>query len=178
MTINPLILAASITMDSVVLGKQKSFSIIPLMLFASFFHVGALALGLSLGGQLTALIGHFDHWLAFAVFGLLGASCFKDFLVSDESSATEAHSWLKLIFISLALSIDAAAVGATSQAIISDRFAVLLSVAILSAFFVFIGKKLSHFLHNRNELFLKLLEGVLFWSIGISILISHISGGF
>ena len=178
MTVNPLILATSITIDSVVLGKQKSFSAFSLMSIASVFHVVALSIGLVLGEKLIHLIGHFDHWVAFTVFGLLGTSCIKAFLVPEQMETSETQSWLKVLLITLVLSFDAAAVGATSKGIIADPFTVIASVAILSPLFVLLGKGLLRFLHNRNEQFLKLFEGCLFWSIGIGIVVSHISGGF
>jgi len=178
MTVNPLILATSITIDSVVLGKQKSFSSFSLMSIASVFHVAAFSLGLVLGEQLIHLIGHFDHWVAFTVFGLLGTSCMKVFLVPEHMETSEAQSWSKIILITLVLSFDAAAVGATSKGFIADPFTVIASVAILSPIFVFLGKRLRRFLHIRNEQLLKLFEGCLFWSIGIGILVSHTSVGF
>ena len=178
MTVNPFILATSITIDSVVLGKQKSFSSFSLMTIASAFHVIAFSLGLLLGEQLIHMIGHFDHWVAFAVFGLLGTSCIKVSLVPEHMETSETQSWSKILLITLVLSFDAAAVGANSKGFIAEPLTVIALVAILSSLFVLLGKRLRRFLHNRNEQFLKLFEGCLFWSIGIGIVISHTSGGF
>ena len=105
----------------------------------------AFGFGLVLDEQLIGLIGHFDHWVSFAVF---------------------------------ALSIDAAAVGASSKGLIEEPLYVLVSIGLLSPAFIFVGSLAKDWLTKSNGALLKFVEGSLFISIGIMIVLSHISGGF
>jgi len=58
---NPLLIAISVTLDSLVLGKQRTFALAPLMLIAGVAHLSAFGTGLLLGEQLVMVIGDFDH---------------------------------------------------------------------------------------------------------------------
>ena len=178
MLINPEMLAVSVTLDSVVLGKQRYFPLRLIMVLSSFFHVIAFGFGLFLGEQLIGLIGHFDHWVSFAVFGLLGVSCYKVILLPDKKDQIELKSFPKLLLAVFALSIDAAAVGASSKGLIEETFYVLASIGLLSPVFIFAGSLVKDWLTVRNSNLLKFVEGSLFISIGSMIVFSHISGGF
>jgi putative Mn2+ efflux pump MntP len=178
MLINPEMLAVSVTLDSVVLGKQRYFPIKFIMALSSFFHVTAFGFGLFLGEQLIGLIGHFDHWVSFAVFGLLGVSCYKVILLPDKKDQIELKSMPKLLLAVFALSIDAAAVGASSKGLIEEPLYVLASIGLLSPAFIFVGSLAKVWLTTRNDNLLKFIEGSLFVSIGAMIVFSHISGGF
>ena len=178
MLINPEMLAVSVTLDSVVLGKQRYFPIKFIMALSSFFHVTAFVFGLFLGEQLIGLIVHFDHWVSFAVFGLLGVSCYKVILLPDKKDQIELKSVPKLLLAVFALSIDAAAVGASSKGLIEEPLYVLASIGLLSPAFIFLGSLAKVWLTTRNDNLLKFIEGSLFISIGAMIVFSHISGGF
>ena len=178
MLINPELLAISVTLDSVVLGKQRFFPLKLISSLSSVFHVLAFGFGLLLGEQLIGLIGHFDHWVSFAVFGLLGISCYKVILLPGKKDQIELKSISKLILTVFALSIDAAAVGASSKGLIEEPLYVLVSIGLLSPAFIFVGSLAKDWLTTSNGALLKFVEGSLFISIGIMIVLSHISGGF
>jgi len=178
MFINPYFLASTLTIDSVILGKQKNFPIALLMLLSGLFHVFFFSFGLYLGNQLVSLMGSVDHWLVLAVFSLLGLSCLKYFITPINLDIEITNSWIKIFIITLTLSIDAAAVGAVSKGIIETPLVVIISIGILSPLFVLIGRKIRNYLFNKNEKLLKLFEGILYLSIGIGVVVSHLKGGF
>jgi len=142
---NPLLIAISVTLDSLVLGKQRTFALAPLMLIAGVAHLSAFGTGLLLGEQLVMVIGDVDHWVALAVFGL---------------------------------SIDAAAVGATSDALLVRPVATLVAVGLCAPLFVYAGRRVARAMTANRERVLRVIEGSLFWAIGASIVISHTQGGF
>jgi len=178
MIVNPELLALSVTLDSVVLGKQRFFSKKLIMTLSSLAHAAAFGLGLVLGEQLIVLIGHFDHWVAFAVFGLLGISCYKVALLPARRGDLQINQLSKLLLAILALSMDAAAVGASSKGLIEQPVYVLFSIAILSPVFILIGSLMRRRFQPKNEGWLKFLEGSMFLFIGATIVASHIHGGF
>lgn len=175
---NPLLIAISVTLDSVLLGKQRTFSLVQLMLSACFVHVFAFGIGLILGEQLVLFIGHVDHWVALAVFSFLGLSCMKAVLFDETRLEQLADSWPKLALLMVGLSIDAAAVGATSQGLLMRPFTTLIVIGLLAPIFVYIGRRITGALTHTRERVLKLIEGCLFWSIGASIVVTHTQGGF
>ena len=174
--VNPYVIAASITMDTVVLGKQRGTSWLLLSSVAIFTHISAYAVGLFLGSSLTNAIGFYDHWLAMALFGYLGLNCFK--AVFTKSTQTfDTGNFFAIVIACFGFSIDAAAVGATTQNIIKDPLQVILGIALFTPLFIYLGKKMGHFLKRKSDIYLKIAEGVIFWSIGIGILVSHASLG-
>lgn len=177
--INPYALASSLTFDSIVLGKQKFFSTTSLIFFSSTFHVISFSIGFLLGQKLVTLIGHVDHWVSFIIFSILGIINIKAFLkFGNEHQARQTNSIIKLFLIVGVLSVDAAIIGASSSNLISNPYAVVFNIILFSIFFIFLGRYINSFIKRHNEKFLKLFEGILFFSIGFSILISHLSGGF
>jgi putative Mn2+ efflux pump MntP len=175
---NPVLIAISITLDSLVLGKQRVFGLAPLMLSACLVHVVAFGTGLMLGEQLVMRIGHVDHWVALAVFGLLGLSCVKSAVFVESSETPIIKSWSKLILVVFGLSIDAVAVGATSEGLITKPLATLVAVGLCAPMFAYIGRRVSRAITGGRERTLRLVEGCLFWTIGASIVASHTQGGF
>ena len=175
---NPVLIAISITLDSIVLGKQRVFGLAPLMLSACLVHVFAFGTGLMLGEQLVMRIGHVDHWVALAVFGLLGLSCIKSAVFIESFETPIIESWPKLTLVVFGLSIDAVAVGATSEGLITEPLATLVAVGLCAPMFVYVGRQLSRAITGNRARALRLVEGCLFWAIGASIVISHTQGGF
>ena len=175
---NPLLIAISVTLDSLVLGKQRTFALAPLMLIAGVAHLSAFGTGLLLGEQLVTVIGDVDHWVALAVFGLLGLSCMKSALFVDGRASPIVKSWPKLLLVVFVLSIDAAAVGATSEALLARPVATLVAVGLCAPLFVYAGRRVARAMTANRERVLRVIEGGLFWAIGASIVISHTQGGF
>jgi putative Mn2+ efflux pump MntP len=177
--INPYALASSLTFDSIILGKQKSFSITSLIFLSSTFHVISFGIGYLLGQKLVTLIGHVDHWVSFIIFSILGVLNIKAFLkFENEHKARQANSLIKLSLIVGVLSVDAAIIGASSSNLISNPYVVVFNIILFSIFFIYLGRYIKSFIKRHNEKFLKLFEGILFCFIGFSILTSHLSGGF
>ena len=175
---NAVLIAISVTMDSLLLGKQRAFSTLNLMLSASIVHVMAFGFGLLLGETLVGLVGKFDHWVALIVFGLLGLSCLKSAAFAEYHVEPDVDSWPKLLLMIFGLSIDAAAVGATSGGLIVKPVATLAAIGLFAPVFVVLGRGVLNALTTNHARLLKLFEGVLFWVVGTTIVLSHTQGGF
>ncbi len=175
---NAVLIAITVTMDSLLLGKQRAFSTLKLMLSASVVHVMAFGFGLLLGETLVGLVGKFDHWVALVVFGLLGLSCLKTAAFAEYQTEPFVESWPKLLLMIFGLSIDAAAVGATSGGLIVKPVATLVAIGLSAPFFVALGRGVLHALTTNHARFLKFFEGILFWVVGATIVFSHTQGGF
>jgi putative Mn2+ efflux pump MntP len=124
------------------------------------------------------LVGKFDHWVALVVFGLLGLSCLKSAAFAEYHVEPDVESWPKLLLMIFGLSIDAAVVGATSGGLIVKPVATLAAIGLFAPVFVVLGRGVLNALTTNHARLLKLFEGILFWVVGTTIVLSHTQGGF
>ena len=142
-------------------------------------------LGWTLGSQFARYIQNVDHWVAFALLGLIGGSMLWEAVQDIRRTKKEGPACpagrqfgLKMMLVqALATSIDALAVGVSFAA---------LSVNIwLAAGFIccitFACCLLGHALGRRFGLLLgaraQLCGGAILVAIGVKILIEHLTGG-
>ncbi|MGL4982590.1 MAG: manganese efflux pump MntP family protein, partial [Treponemataceae bacterium] len=82
-------------------------------------------IGFLIGSIFEMYISLFDHWIAFVLLGLVGAKMLKESFSTDTEQPTNSFNVKTMLFLAIATSIDALAVGIT--------FALLPSVNILFA---------------------------------------------
>lgn len=148
--------------------------------------------GLYFGGfqALMPLIGYFlgvnfrqyietvDHWIAFALLGIIGANMVREAFSKDEEQHTDDFSFKSMLPLAVATSIDALAVGVT-LAFLKDisKSSVYLTIAfigiitfVLSAVGVLLGKTVGCKFKSKAEL----LGGVILILMGLKILLEHL----
>src|SRR5687767_6853918 len=82
-----------------------------LALYVSFFHGIMPVLGWITGRSFFLLIQPYDHWLAFVLLTLVGIKLYREDV--EENNSSEMFKIQSLIFLSLALSLDALVIGMT-----------------------------------------------------------------
>jgi manganese efflux pump family protein len=139
------------------------------------FQGGMTAVGWLAGCSFRAWIENIDHWVAFALLGIIGAKMIWEAL-DGENECIALTSFKVLITLAFATSIDALAVGISLSALKTDIiFPVLMITVItfaLSYFGVFLGKMI-----GCNAKFKKCIDifgGVVLVGIGLKILLEHI----
>jgi putative Mn2+ efflux pump MntP len=139
-------------------------------------------LGWFLGEHVANLLSHFDHWIAFSLLSLVGGKMLYDGMVNNhhlhnfkKKKPINFTSYKVLFTLGLATSIDAFAVGFTfatlHQTIWIPAVIITITTLAFALFGIFIGKKLGHHFQNYAEI----IGGILLISIGIKIIIEHIS---
>src|SRR6056300_1313432 len=143
-----IILAISVTLDSFIVGKSVDKKIKFTLISISFAHV----------------------------ILFLALSSYKD-LISEEP-VFKLDNTLKILLTTFALSIDAFAVGASSQHEIQYLELVIVIIAVSAPIFCYLGYKLKNEMIKHSHKLLYFSEGTFFLIIGSYILYSHISGGY
>ena len=132
-------------------------------------------LGWALGFAFAAAIQSIDHWLVFAVLGVLGLRTMRASLSDDEPECTPMSRWT-LLGAAVATSIDAAAAGVTLPSL---DVPVLLACAVIGLVTLaactggaFLGAAGGARLGKRAEF----AGGIILMLIGTKVLVEHLSG--
>lgn len=140
---------------------------------------GAFQAFMPLIGSLAGLtirdrIAEYDHWVAFGLLAAVGGKMiYESFKISPPGKNSNPANVVVLLFLSIATSIDALAVGITLSFLqVSIALAVTiigLITFVLSYLGVYIGKKVGHFFEGQIEA----IGGLVLIALGIKILIEH-----
>lgn len=178
-----IIIALALAMDafavSIVSGTTyRQLEVKHAFRMALFF--GAFQAFMPLIGSLAGLtirdhIAEYDHWVAFGLLAAVGGKMiYESFKIAPPDKNSNPASMVVLLFLSIATSIDALAVGITLSFLqVSIAVAVTiigLITFVLSYLGVYIGKKAGHFFEGQIEA----IGGLILIAIGIKILIEHL----
>ena len=151
------------------INKKEYFSI---PFHFGLFQGGMTLLGFYLGLSFLNIIETFDHWIAFGLLFLVGTKMIIDSFKREKRYGK--LSYLAIIILSIATSIDALAIGISfsiingailMKALIIGFFSLTLSLIGLS-----IGKKLANFKFH----YLGIIGGVVLIGLGIKVLFEHL----
>jgi len=128
------------------------------------------------GLSLRAFITGVDHWIAFGLLGFIGCKMIYEALRGDSHEVkADAICPSLLLFLSVATSIDALAVGITFSFLAAP---IALPIAIigfttfaLSFVGVFLGERCGRLFEKKAEI----VGGLILITIGVKILIEHLS---
>ena len=132
-------------------------------------------IGYFLGSTFEKYIDSVDHWVAFVLLSLIGASMIREALSKEEDKVNDSFSFLTMLLLALATSIDALAVGIT--------FALLPNVNIVAAVcfigsitFVLsaIGLKVGNVFGLRYKAKAEFVGGAILILIGLKMLLEHL----
>ncbi|WP_010243879.1 manganese efflux pump MntP [Acetivibrio cellulolyticus] len=139
------------------------------------FQGGMTAGGWLAGYSFRAWIENIDHWVAFALLGIIGAKMIWE-AFEGENECIMLTSLKVLITLAVATSIDALAVGISLSALKIDIVlpAVMIGVITfaLSYFGVFLGKMIG--CNSKFKKYIDMLGGVILVGIGLKILLEHV----
>lgn len=142
-----------------------------------FFQALMLAIGWYLGIAVQRLISAFDHWIAFGLLALVGGNIVRNAVVVRESERERldpTRGW-ELVFLSVATSVDALAVG-ISLAVVRTPIGfpavvVGLTAAILTLVGMMVGRRVGALWGRRCEV----AGGIFLIAIGSRILWEHLT---
>lgn len=178
-----IVIAIGLAMDafavSIVSGSvYRKLHVKHALRMAVFF--GGFQAVMPLIGSLAGLsakdyIVDYDHWVAFVILGAVGGKMiYESFKINSVENNYDPANLVVLLILSIAVSIDALAVGLTlsfiTHSIVEAVIVIGLITFILSYLGVWIGKRFGHFFENKIEI----LGGVILIGLGIKILIEHL----
>lgn len=150
--------------------------VLKIALFFGVFQAVMTLLGWLIGTSISSLIQAVDHWIAFGLLvGIGGKMVYESFHDAEEHQKMDPLDTHTLMALSIATSIDALAVGisiATFNVAIFKAGSLIGSTTFLLAFAgVFVGHRFGSFLGKKVEL----IGGTILISIGLKILVEHLS---
>ena len=148
--------------------------------FRLAFHFGLFQflmpiLGWLVGASLEPLIREFDHWLAFGLLGAVGARMIYTALRGQEARTLDPSRGWTLLLLSIAVSIDALAVGLTLGFLNISVVYPALSIGIVTGLVSLVGLRLGRDAGARYGSWFKGLGGIVLIAIGLRILLSHLT---
>ena len=132
--------------------------------------------GWLLGEYAIDYIESFDHWIAFALLAFVGGNMVRgSFAAPDACDTDDPTKSRALLYLALATSIDALAVGA-SFAIVDKPVTLLAGCAgVATAALCFVGIFIGRFAGDRLGKRVELAGGLILFLIGGNILWSHLA---
>ena len=182
MDITILLIALGLAMDSFSVSianglATKTFKInkaLTIALFFGFFQALMPIFGWLAGESIADYISAFDHWIAFALLTFIGVKMIYESIIDKPNNFLGAYTIKVILFLSLATSIDALAVGLSFSFLGISIFlpAIVIGVVafLLSFFGVYVGIRFGKILKNRIEI----LGGLILVIIGLKILFEHV----
>ncbi len=154
--------------------QQRFRSAARIALAFGAFQAGMPALGWLAGRSVMALIAGIDHWVAFVLLSVVGLRMIHGGVSKDTGRGPLCVDTPHLLFLAVATSIDALAVGA-SFALLDTGILVPCLVIGLAAFTIsFLGALLGGVAARMWGKTMEVLGGVVLIGIGVQILISHL----
>lgn len=152
---------------------KQGYITIPLTF--GLFQGAMISIGYAFGQLFASYIEKYDHYIAFALLGVIGSKMIYDtFRLHEDYSSQYKLSFGMLLFQGLATSIDALAVGISlsviSVNIVWSAGVIAIVTALFSLVGFFIGKKSGSYLGSKSGL----VGGIILILIGCRILITHI----
>ncbi len=181
--INTFFIAVGLAMDAFSVAVSAGICIPKptaghyLRLSAAFglFQFGMPLAGYFLGQKVEPFIRNFDHWVAMGILMAIGAKMIHEYFerVRTDCDYVDPTCGRRLIFLSVATSIDALAVGVSygvlGKAILVPSIIIGIVAAGFTAAGIVVGRKAGVLIGKKAEL----LGGIVLIGIGIKIALEH-----
>ena len=179
------VLAVGLSMDAFAVAVCKGLAIgrtslrdsAIVGLWFGFFQALMPLIGYFVGLQLSSLIQSFDHWVAFVLLAVIGASMIKEAFSRKEEGESPSLSFRAMLPLAVATSIDALASGVALAAVDGNIYWAVLFIGCITFMLSAIGVKAGSAAGERYKSKAELLGGIILILIGLRILIEHLVEG-
>ena len=162
--------------DGIVLKKPTFLQAAKIAFFFGIFQFLMPCIGYLLGSAFASYIKTFDHWIAFVLLAFIGGKMLIEAVGEkdeDEKEIKNPLSFMTLLVLAVATSIDALAVGVTFATIDVPLIfaATLIGIVtfIISLAGVYLGSRFGNLFGNKAEI----VGGLVLIGIGLKIFIEH-----
>lgn len=177
-----LLLAVALSMDALAVSICKGMSIRKLKLrhalivgaWFGAFQAIMPTLGFLLASTFADLITAVDHWVAFALLALIGGNMIRESLSKEEEKVDASLSFLSMLLLALATSIDAMAVGITFAFLDVSIVPAVLLIGACTFCISAVGVKIGNVFGTRFKSAAELVGGIVLVLIGVKILLEHL----
>ena len=178
-----LLIAVGLSMDafavSITLGlsldKPKIMHYLTPGIYFGFFQALMPFIGYFTGTYFADKIQNLDHFVAFALLGIIGGKMIKESFSKEETKETgNSMRFTKMLGLATATSIDALAVGITFAFFQIDIFRAVVIIGTTTFLISIGGVKIGNIFGLRFKSKAELLGGSILVLLGIKILIEHL----
>ena len=166
--------AVSITLGLSVRKLGMRELLIPGIYFGAFQALMPF-IGYCTGIYFASKIENIDHWIAFLLLGFTGGKMIKEsFFQGDEKRDKRAFTFIKMLVLAVATSIDAFAIGITF-AFFKVNIVRAIIITGLTTFFISMGGvKAGNIFGTKYKAQSEFIGGALLLLLGVKILIEHL----
>jgi len=166
----------AVSVTSGLLKKDIRFRMAARIAFSlAAFQTVMPVIGWLAGSGIKDYIKSYDHWVAFALLGMLGLKMIADSQKPAEvKKETDPLSFLYIIGISLATSIDALVVGFSFACLGLPIFSTVLIIGIITFIISMLGILAGKKTGERSGKKMEIIGGIILFCIGLKILIEHL----
>ena len=177
-----ILIALGLAMDAfavsvasgITIKRQRTRSAFKFGMFFGSFQMIMPVAGWLAGVRLQSLIANIDHWIAFVLLAFIGCKMIYESFKLEEKTEAASRGIKVMLFLSVATSIDALAVGLSFAfleiSIVTSVIVIGIVTFVLSFAGIFIGNTIGHFFEKKLEA----LGGLILIGIGIKILLEHL----
>ena len=167
-------LAVSIA-SGIILKKSKLKHAVRIALFFGIFQLFMPLIGAFAGTFIKDFMSRFDHWIIFVILTAIGGKMiYEAFKLKEDVEKFDPTNLKTLIFLSIATSIDALAVGVFLSLLSGNIFFAVSIIGIVTFILCFIGVLIGDFVGHFFEEKIEALGGIILVGIGIKILLEHV----
>jgi putative Mn2+ efflux pump MntP len=157
------------------LPKIRFFQAAKIAVFLALFQAFMPLIGWLVGNSIKSLIEPVDHWIAFGLLSLIGGKMIiESFINSEEREIKNPLHIRVILFLSLATSIDALAVGFSFATLLDKILIAVFTIGtvtfIASMLGILLGKKTG----PRINRYAEILGGLILIILGSKIMIEHL----
>ena len=176
------ILALGLSMDAFAVSVCKGLAM-PKITLRRTFIVGAWfggfqalmpAVGYVLGVQFRDKITAVDHWIAFLLLGVIGASMIKEALSGECENESDSLDVRTMFLLAVATSIDALAVGITFAFLKVHIIAAVSFIGVTTFAISAAGVKIGNVFGTKYKSKAELAGGIILILLGLKILLEHL----
>ena len=178
-----IILAIGVSMDAFAVAISTGISlnnptkkqIISVWLWFAIFQMGMPLIGYLLWKQFSNIITNIDHRIAFVLLSILGIKMIMESMKKEENKKIASLKSTQIIWLSIAVSIDALAVGITLAFIDTAIYSTILIIGITTCLFSTLGMSLCKLIEEKRKKNAEIIGGIILMLIGLKILIEHLA---
>jgi len=167
-------LAVSIA-SGITLRKSKLKNAVKIAFFFGIFQLFMLFLGAAAGAFLKNMLAEIDHWVIFAILSAIGGKMICEaFIIRGKEKKLDPSNLKTLIFLSIATSIDAFAIGISLSLLTGNIYFAVTIIGVVTFILCFIGVMIGDFVGHFFEEKIEALGGIILIGIGVKILMEHV----
>lgn len=183
--LNILAIALALAMDAFAVSVATGINLKTVSFRQTFrlsWHFGLFQalmpiIGWSAGYMVRSFIEQYDHWVAFGLLVFVGGHMIREALYpnAEEKSRKDPTKGLRLVMLSVAVSLDALAVGLSLAMLAIEIWTPALIIGFVAMFATILGLHLNKVLSRFPfvSIYAELIGGIALIMIGLNILREH-----